>query len=68
MKNNILFSSRLFWRISGILLLILISVGIAYFLITAYSAQRYYQEATQRLNSHVAEHMLTQSTIGGCFK
>ena len=60
MKNNILLSSRLFWRISGTLLLILISVGIAYFLITAYSAQKYYQEATQRLNSHVAEHMLKE--------
>ena len=62
MKNNILLSSRLFWRISGILLLILISLGIAYFLITAYSAQKYYQEATQRLNSHVAEHMLKEVT------
>jgi len=41
-------------------LLILLAIGIAYFLITAYSAQRYYQETTQRLNSGVAEHMLLE--------
>lgn len=41
-------------------MLILLAIGIAYFLITAYSAQRYYQETTQRLNSGVADHMLLE--------
>lgn len=52
--------SKLYWRISGILLIIFLSIGVAYFLITAYSAQRYYQETTQRLNADVAEHMLLE--------
>jgi len=60
MKTNTLILSRLFWRISGMLLIILLSVGIAYFLITAYAAQRYYQEVTQRLNADVAKHMLDE--------
>jgi len=52
--------SKLYWRISGILLIIFLAIGVAYFLITTYSAQRYYQETTQRLNSDVAEQMLQE--------
>ncbi len=48
------------WRLSGALLLLLIFLGIAYVSITTYSARKYYQETTQKLNAHVAEHMLLE--------
>ena len=52
--------NRLYLRISGMLLLILLAIGIAYFFITTYAAQRYFQETTQRLNAHVAKEMLLE--------
>lgn len=52
--------NRLYLRISGILLVILLTIGVAYFLITAYASQRYFQETTQRLNANVAEQMLLE--------
>ncbi len=48
------------WRLSGALLLILILLGIAYVSITTYSARKYYQETTQRLNADVAREMLKE--------
>lgn len=54
------FRSTLFWNLSLTFLTVLIVLGTAYVLITAHSAQQYYQETTQRLNSHVAEHMLLE--------
>lgn len=48
------------WRLSGGLLLLLILLGIAYVSITTYSARKYYQETTQRLNASVAHHMLLE--------
>ncbi len=48
------------WRLSGALLLILILLGVAYVSITTYSARKYYQETTQRLNANVAHHMLLE--------
>lgn len=48
------------WRLSGGLLLLLILLGIAYVSITTYSARKYYQETTQRLNANVAHHMLLE--------
>lgn len=52
--------NSLFWRTSFVFLLLLLLIGLAYVFITAYSAQRYYAETTQRLNAHVAEHMLLE--------
>jgi signal transduction histidine kinase len=52
--------NKLYLRISGILLVVLLTIGVAYFLITAYASQRYFQETTQRLNAHVAEQMLLE--------
>ncbi len=54
------FRKSLLWRLSGALLLLLILLGIAYVSITTYSARKYYQETTQRLNGNVAEHMLIE--------
>jgi signal transduction histidine kinase len=39
-------------------MLVLMLVGAAYVMITAYAARQYYNETTQRLNAHVAEHLL----------
>jgi len=50
--------NRLYLRISGILLIVLLAVGVSYFLITAYASQRYFRETTQRLNAQVAKEML----------
>lgn len=50
----------LFWKISAVFLLILVVLGLAYISITAYSARKYFEETTQRLNAHVAEEMLKE--------
>jgi signal transduction histidine kinase len=52
--------NRLYLRISGILVAVLLVVGVAYFMITSYAAEKYFQETTQRLNAHVAEQMLVE--------
>ena len=52
----------LYWRISLSFLLILLLLGLAYILITAVAADRYFKETTQRLNAHVAESMLQEVT------
>lgn len=52
----------LYWRISISFMLILLILGLAYILITAIAADRYFKETTQRLNSHVAESMLLEVT------
>lgn len=54
------FRKSLLWRLSGALLMLLIILGIAYVSITTYSARKYYQETTQRLNANVAHHMLAE--------
>jgi signal transduction histidine kinase len=40
--------------------MILLLLGLAYVLITAYAADRYFKETTQRLNAHVAESLLLE--------
>ena len=52
----------LYWRISLSFLFILLLLGLAYILITAVAADRYFKETTQRLNAHVAESMLQEVT------
>jgi signal transduction histidine kinase len=48
----------LFWRISGLFLLIFVILGIAFDIITITLARRYADETMQKLNSNVASHML----------
>ncbi|MFC5624707.1 sensor histidine kinase [Algoriphagus winogradskyi] len=50
----------LFLRISLIFILVLLIVGCSYVFITATTAQRYFQETTQRLNATVAEYMIEE--------
>ncbi len=54
------YKSGLYWRLSLAFLSVLVLLGMAYIFITAYSARQYYQETSQRLNAHVAEHMLLE--------
>lgn len=53
-------TNKLYLRISGIFIAILMVVGVVYFMITTYASDRYFQETTQRLNAHVAEQMLVE--------
>lgn len=48
----------LFFKISAIFLVILLLLGVAYIWITTNSADRYMQEANQRLNASLAEHVV----------
>jgi signal transduction histidine kinase len=50
----------LFWRISLSFILVLLIVGFSYVLITATTAQRYFQETTQRLNADVANYLIKE--------
>ena len=55
-------AKSLYWRISLSFLMILVLLGLAYILITALAADRYFKETTQRLNANVAESMLLEVT------
>ena len=50
----------LYWRISLSFILVLLIVGFSYVFITATTAQRYFQETTQRLNSSVADYLIKE--------
>ena len=52
----------LFWRISILFFLILVLLGVTYTVITISMAKRYSDETTQKLNAHVASHMLLEVT------
>ena len=54
-------TQTLFWRISAILVLLMIVVGIAYVWVIAYTAKLYFQEANQRLNAGIAQHIVDES-------
>ncbi|MEO1518049.1 MAG: HAMP domain-containing sensor histidine kinase [Bacteroidota bacterium] len=48
-------SNRLYWKISAILLSLLVVVGAAYVIIGGYFQNQYFQEINQRLNGGIAE-------------
>jgi len=50
----------LYWKISGLFLLILVLIGVAYVVTTISVTRKYFDEATQRLNARVAEQMLLE--------
>lgn len=50
----------MYWRISLTLFFLLIVLGVAYIFITAQLSRKYYQEVTQKLNAHIAAHMLLE--------
>jgi signal transduction histidine kinase len=50
----------LFWRISVSFAVVLLIVGCSYVYITTSTAQRYFQETTQRLNATVADYLIKE--------
>lgn len=50
----------LYWRISLSFFVVLLIVGFSYIFITATTAQRYFQETTQRLNASVADYLIKE--------
>ncbi|QQS36627.1 MAG: HAMP domain-containing protein [Ignavibacteriales bacterium] len=55
--KHIGFFSSLYIRIAAIILLVLILVSVAYLYIAVFTAEMYFQEANQRLNVEVAQHI-----------
>jgi signal transduction histidine kinase len=49
--------ASLYWRLSATLLLILAVLAVVYVYVTAFTADMYFQEATQRLNAMVAPYI-----------
>ena len=49
--------ASLYWRLSATLLLLLAVLAVVYVYITAFTADMYFQEATQRLNAMVAPYI-----------
>lgn len=50
----------LFGRIAVVFLLVLIGIAGSYILLTAYYAERYVEETTQRLHAQVAQHLIDE--------
>jgi HAMP domain-containing protein len=60
MKSNKFFNS-IFWKISAIFLLTLLLLSAVYLYIAVWTAEMYYEEATQRLNIDVAAHIAAEN-------
>ncbi len=60
MKN---FFSTLFWKISLTFLLILLVMSAVYIYISVNTAQMYFQETRQKLNSNIAEHIAADTPM-----
>jgi len=56
-KKKYGFFSSLYWKIAAIFLFALIIISVVYLYIAAFTAEMYYQEASQRLNAEVAQHI-----------
>ena len=55
------FFSSLYWKIAAVFLFALIIISIVYLYIAAFTAEMYYQEASQRLNAEVAKHITDEN-------
>lgn len=55
------FFSSLYWKIAAVFLFALIIVSIVYLYIAAFTAEMYFQEASQRLNEEVALHIAEEN-------
>jgi signal transduction histidine kinase len=47
----------LYWKLSGVFLLILVVLAVAYVFVTTFTAEMYFQEATQRLNAKLGAYL-----------
>ncbi len=55
------FFSSLYWKIAAVFLFALIIISIVYLYIAAFTAEMYFQEASQRLNEKVAQHIADEN-------
>jgi signal transduction histidine kinase len=55
------FFSSLYWKIAVVFLFALIIISIVYLYIAAFTAEMYFQEASQRLNEEVAQHIAAEN-------
>ena len=55
------FFSSLYWKIAAVFLFALIIISVVYIYIAAFTAEMYYQEASQRLNQEVAQHIADEN-------
>ena len=58
--NSKSISSRLIRKIIGAFILIILLVGIAYVSITLYFTNKYFEEASQQLNSELANQLIEE--------
>jgi signal transduction histidine kinase len=54
------FFSSLYWKIAAVFLFALIIISVVYLYIAAFTAEMYFQEASQRLNEEVAQHIAAE--------
>ncbi len=55
------FFSSLYWKIAAVFLFALIIISVVYIYIAAFTAEMYYQEASQRLNQELAQHIAAEN-------
>lgn len=55
------FFSSLYWKIAAIFLVALVFISVVYLYIAAFTAEMYFQEASQRLNEEVAQHIAEEN-------
>ncbi|MGB5287106.1 MAG: HAMP domain-containing sensor histidine kinase [Ignavibacteriaceae bacterium] len=55
------FFSSLYWKIAVVFLFALIIISVVYIYIAAFTAEMYYQEASQRLNQELAQHIAAEN-------
>jgi signal transduction histidine kinase len=55
------FFSSLYWKIAAVFLFALIIISVVYIYIAAFTAEMYFQEASQRLNEEVAKHIAEEN-------
>ena len=60
-KKKYGFFSSLYWKIAAVFLFALIIISVVYLYIAAFTAEMYYQEASQRLNEEVAQHIAQEN-------
>ena len=59
--KKIRFFSSLYWKIAAVFLFALLIISLVYLYIAAFTAEMYFQEASQRLNEEVAQHIAEEN-------
>ena len=53
-------ANKIYWKIFGLIIGLLMTLGILYVLISSYTTQGYFMESNQKLNGGIAAHMITE--------